>query len=117
MDNKELLQAIKEMIQEEIHPLKAEISAIKEDLSLVKEDLSLVKDQQNENTQFIKAILHNTETANAEINALKLTTLSKEALSHLATKDDLGDTNDHLKALNERLFHQEAALSHLKAVK
>lgn len=110
MDNKELLQAIKEMIQEEIQPLKIEVSAIKE-------DLSLIKGQQTENTQFIKAILHNTEASNAEINALKLTTLSKEALLHLATKEDIGDTNDHLKALNERLFHQEAALNHLKAVK
>jgi len=75
------------------------------------------KAQQDENTQIIKAIRHNTETTNAEINALKLTTLSKEALEHLSTKEDVNKLNAKFEVLNSRLFHQEAELYELKAVK
>ena len=73
--------------------------------------------QQDENTQIIKAIRHNTEATNAEINSLKLTTLSKDALSHLATKEDTNKLNSKCEVLNSRLFHQEVELYELKAVK
>lgn len=99
-----------------IDKLDNEVSGIKVDMTAMKVDMA-TKTQQDENTQVIKAILHSIETTNAELNGLKLTTLNKEALVHLATKEDVAETNDHLMALNERLFHQEAAINHLKAVK
>ena len=100
----------------DITDMKLDMATMNTEITAMKVDMA-TKTQQDENTQVIKAILHSIETANAELNGLKLTTLNKEALIHLATKEDVAETNDHLMALNERLFHQEAAISHLKAVK
>ena len=107
----------------EVSGIKVDMTGMKLNMAIMKADMTAMnsamatKTQQDENTQVIKAILHSIETANAELNGLKLTTLNKDALVHLATKEDVAETNDHLMALNERLFHQEAAISHLKAVK
>ena len=81
------------------------------------EDDVATKVQQDENTQIIKAIRHNTETTNAELNGLKLNTLSKDALSNLSTKEDINKLHAKFEVLNSRLFHQEAELYELKAVK
>ena len=81
------------------------------------EDDVATKVQQDENTQIIKAIRHNTETTNAELNGLKLNTLSKDALSNLSTKEDINKLHAKFVVLNSRLFHQEAELYELKAVK
>jgi len=68
--------------------------------------LGNLEGQLNENTQIVKAIRHNTETTNAEINGLKLTTLSKDALSNLSTKEDINKLHANYEVLNSRLFHQ-----------
>lgn len=117
MDNKELLQAIKEMIQEEIKPIKRELSSIKSGMA-TKEDISRLESKidniayegdENVNTILFKHIATTDKT---------LTTLAtKKDIDNLATKEDLTDINSHLEVLNERLFHQEATLKHLKAVK
>ena len=103
-------------LDNEVSGIKVDMTGMKVDMTAMKVDMA-TKTQQDENTQVIKAIFHSIETTNAELNGLKLTTLNKEALVHLATKEDVAETNDHLMALNERLFHQEAAINHLKAVK
>ena len=97
--------------------VKNDISNVKSDLSNVKSDISNIKGQLDENTQIVKGIRHNIETSNAEINGLKLNTLSKDALSHLSTKDDINKLHSKFEVLNSRLFHQEAELYELKAVK
>jgi len=104
-------------IEKDISNVKSNISNVKNDLSNVKIDISNIKGQLDENTQIVKGIRHNTETTNAEINGLKLNTLSKDALSHLSTKDDINKLHSKFEVLNSRLFHQEAELYELKAVK
>ena len=76
-----------------------------------------VSGQQEEKNQVIKAIWHNTETLNVEVSALKLTALSKEALSLVSTKEDINKLSAKFEVMNSRLFNQEAELYELKAVK
>lgn len=97
--------------------IKDDLSNVKNDMSNVKNDISNIKGQLDENSQIVKAIRHNTETTNAEINGLKLNTLSKDALSQLSTKEDINKLHAKLEVLNSRLFHQEAELYELKAMK
>ena len=65
--------------------------------------LDNLEGQVRENTDFIKSLLH--------------ATLTKDAISHLATKEDVASLDVKIEALNVRLFHQEAELCRLKVVK
>jgi len=58
---------------------------------LLKQILSEMKDfkeQQKENTDIIKAIIHNQEVANAELEALKLNTPNNAVIAKLDNKLD-----------------------------
>ena len=79
--------------------------------------LDNLEGQVGENTGFIKAVLHRTDELDAKFDGLLHTTLTKDAISHLATKDDIASLDVKLEALNVRLFHQEAELCRLKVVK
>lgn len=79
--------------------------------------LDNLEGQVRENTDFIKAILHRTDELDAKFDGLLHTTLTKDAISHLATKDDVASLDVKIEALNVRLFHQEAELCRLKIVK
>ena len=74
MDNSELLQAFKTMIQEELKPIKEEITAI--------------KGQQSENSNYIQALLHRSEELDAKFDGLLHTTASKDAFKSLDAKLD-----------------------------
>lgn len=73
--------------------------------------------QVQENTDLINALIHNVEVANAKIDGLALNTVSKEALSNLATKEDLNHLTAQIKVLSTHLFDQEVEIHKLKAVK
>ena len=103
MDNSELLQAFKTMIQEELKPIKEEITAI--------------KGQQSENSNYIQALLHRSEELDAKFDGLLHNTPSKDALAMLASKDDIANLDSKFEVLNARLFHQEAELYKIKAVR
>jgi len=89
--------------------LESEVSAIKSDMA--------TKTQQNENTDYIKALLHRTEELDAKFDGLLHNTVTKDALAALATKEDISKLDAKFDILNTRLFHQEAELYQLKAVK
>ena len=97
--------------------LKEDVSNIKKDISNVREDISNVKGQLNENTQIVKALRHRTEELDAKFDGLLTTTATKEAIANLATKEDIAALDSKFEVLNSRLFHQEAELHRLKAVK
>jgi len=79
--------------------------------------LDNLEGQVRENTDVIKALLHRTGELDAKFDGLLHTTLTKDAISHLASKDDIVSLDVKLEALNVRLFHQEAELCRLKVVK
>ncbi len=64
--------------------------------------------QVRENTDLLKAIQHNTEVLNAKVEALTLTTASKDSAARLDAK---------FEVLNARLFQQEVEIHQLKAIK
>ena len=64
--------------------------------------------QVRENTDLLKALQHNSEVLNAKVEALTLTTASKEAVARLDAK---------FEVLNARLFQQEVEIHQLKAIK
>ena len=64
--------------------------------------------QVRENTDLLKAIQRNTEVLNAKVEALTLTTASKDAVARLDAK---------FEVLNARLFQQEVEIHQLKAIK
>lgn len=79
--------------------------------------LDNLEGQMQENTDFVKALLHRTDELDAKFDGLLHATLTKDAISHLATKEDIASLDVKIEALNVRLFHQEAELCRLKVVK
>ncbi|MDD4600730.1 hypothetical protein SDC9_20897 [bioreactor metagenome] len=61
MDNKELLQAMRAIMQEEIRPITKRLDNIESDMSDLKTTVSTLEGQTKENTEMIKAIQDNTE--------------------------------------------------------
>lgn len=95
-------------INQRLNSLESNVSAITSDMSAVKEDTSEIRTQQHENSEFIQALLHRTEELDAKLDGLAINTASKEAVADLDAK---------FEVLNARLFHQEAELYKLKAIK
>lgn len=109
---KQLLNEVKDLKQrtatkEDINAIQCEISQIKQEVSAIKQEMG-TKVQQHENTDMIKAILHNQEASNAKLEFLTLNTATHEHVVRMEAKFD---------CLNDRLFNQEAELRQLKAVK
>lgn len=61
MDNKELLQAMRAIMQEEIRPITKRLDNIESDMSDLKTTVSTLEGQTKENTEMIKAIQDDTE--------------------------------------------------------
>lgn len=108
MESKELLQAIRAMIREEIQP-------IKEDIAELKTTVSNIEGQQIEHNRIIHAPRHNSEEVNIQLHSIghNLNVLIGKA----ATKDDVAELNAKFDLLNNRLFQQEVAIHQFKAVK
>lgn len=96
--------------------LENEVSTIKEEVSAIKSDMA-TKTQQDENTDYIKALLHRTEELYATFDGFLHNTVTKDALLALASKEDIRDLGAKFEVLNSRIFNQEAELFKLKAVK
>ena len=101
MPNEELIKMLRSVIQEELKP-------INQRLDNLENKIDNIKSQQDENTGFIQAILHNVEVVNAEISGMKLDTASKEAVAGLDAKLDI---------LVIRQTNQEAEMQRLKIAK
>ena len=80
-------------------------------------DVTAIKGQQSENSNYIQALLHRSEELDAKFDGLLHNTPSKDALALLASKDDIANLDSKFEVLNARLFHQEAELYKIKAVR
>lgn len=69
----------------------------------------------------VKALLHRTEEIDTKFDGLLHTAITKDALSNLATKEDIANLNNKFntafEVLNSRLFKQKIEVSQLKAIK
>lgn len=83
-------------------------------LSALQAEVSDMRAQQDENTAIIKALVHNVEIANAKIDGLALSTLSKDAAASFATKADIAMIDAKLDILTIRQTTQEAHIRLLK---
>ena len=110
------MEELLKQILSEIKNLKAGQNDLKEEISTIKSDMA-TKTQQDENSGYIKSLLHCTEEMSAQFDGLLHTTVTKEAIANLASKEDINKLNAKFEVLNSRLFHQEAELYELKAVK
>lgn len=101
----------------ELTTVKSDVAAVKYELATVKSDMAS-KTQQNENNQFIGALLHRTEELNALVTNLGFTSARLEGmLANTATKDDIADLAAQLGVVNERIFRQETEIRKLKIAK
>jgi len=107
------------MTNEEFQTLVLEKFANLENrLGSLENRLDSLEGQLNENTGFIKSLLHRTEEIAAQVNGLGLAVAKIEgALANTATQEDLSRLDSKFEVLNSRLFQQEAALHQLRAVK
>lgn len=114
MENSELLQAIRSLIQEEIKPVTQRLDSMDSRLDRIESDMASER-QQIELSQIVHALRHNSEEVNAQLYNLghSLNDLTGKA----ATKEDVSELNAKFEVLNSRLFQQEAAIHQLKAVK
>ncbi len=94
MPNEELISVLRSVIREELDPIVKRLDNL--------------EGQVQENTAFIKALLHQTEELDAKFDGLLHTTATKDAIARLDAK---------FEVLNSRLFNQEADIQLLKAVK
>ena len=83
-------------------------------LSALQAEVSDMRAQQDENTAIIKALVHNVEIANAKIDGLALSTLSKDAAASFTTKADIAMIDAKLDILTIRQTTQEAHIRLLK---
>ena len=113
MPNEELAKMLRGIIPAELKPIKDELVSVKTQLG----ELEPIKIQLDENTRIAKALLHRTEELDAKFDGLLTTMVTKEAIANLATKEDIAALDSKFEVLNSRLFHQEAELHRLKAVK
>lgn len=88
---------------------------LKNDGTDLKTTVSSIKGQQHENTDYIKALLHQTEELTAQLHSIghDLNVLTGKA----PTKEDVADLAAQFRVLNDRLFRQEVEVDKLKAVK
>lgn len=100
-------------IKSEMATMKSEMTTIKSEMADMKSEMAN-KTQQEENTALIKALLHRTDELDAKFDGLLLTTVSKEALSNLATKDDIRNLDAKISVLTHHVIQQEADLYQLK---
>ena len=107
-------------IKSEMTTMKSEMATIKSEMADMKSEMATMKSemanktQQEENTALIKALLHRTDELDAKFDGLLLTTVSKEALSNLATKDDIRNLDAKISVLTHHVIQQEADLYQLK---
>lgn len=111
------MEEVLKQILEGQKQLLVRVEKIDTNLSELKETVEKITEQQNENTLLIGALMHLTEELDAKFDGVLHNTLTKDAIADLATKEDIASLDVKFQLLNSRLFHQEAELFHIKAVK
>jgi len=86
----------------------SELKGIKFDISGIKSEITDIKLQLQEDTDIIKALLHNQEITNAKLENLELNTSNNDSVTNMNAKID---------TLNTRIFYQESELTRLRAIK
>lgn len=94
-----------EQINQKFETIDQRFDTLENNFAELKKDVGHIKGQQRENTDMIRALLHNQEVANAKLEALELNTATRESVEKLASK---------MNVLNQRLFNQEAEVDTLK---
>lgn len=111
------VEDILKQILEGQQELIARVEKIDNNLSRLTEKVDIIKEQQDENTLLIGALMHRTEELDDKFDGLLHNTLTKDAIADLASKDDIASLDAKFEVLNSRLFHQEAELFRIKAVR
>ncbi len=104
-------------MEELLKQIVARLDRMETGQQTIREEVSNMSSQLDENTAIIKAIRHNQEFANAKLDGLVVSTVSKESLTNLATKEDIAVLAANFEVLNARLFQNEVEVQRLKAVK
>lgn len=97
--------------------LRGDFIGLKQSQEALQEEVGNIKGQLGENTALIRALMHNMETVNAKVDGLTVSTLTKDVLEQLATKEDIKRLDTKIEVVNSRLFNQEVEIHQLKAVK
>lgn len=111
------MEEVLRQILEGQRQLLVRVEKIDDNLSKLKETVDNIKEQQDENTLLIGALMHRAEELDAKFDGVLHNTLTKDAIAGLATKEDIASLDSEFEVLNSRLFHQEAELFRIKAVK
>lgn len=87
---KQLFEGQKQLFSE-VSGIKGEVFSIKSEVQDLSVRMKSLESQARENTDVIKAIQHNTEIIGAKVDALTVTTASKESMTALSKNvDDIG---------------------------
>jgi len=113
---KQLLDGQKQVLNR-LDNLEGQMNNLEGQMGSLEGRMVNLEGQTKENTGFIKALVHQTEEINAQFDGLLHTMVTKEAIHSLASKEDINKINAKFEVLNSRLFHQEAEIHELKAVK
>ena len=114
--HRELVTGQKELFEGQ-RRLLLRVEKIDDNVAGVKQKVDDIKGQQDEDTRLISALMHRTEKLDAKFDGLLHNTLTKDAIADLATKEDIASLDAKFEVLNSRIFHQEAELFRIKAVK
>lgn len=95
-------------LREDVVDLQQGMGELRQDVGVLKETVSVIEGQLRENTDYIKAALHNQAVFKAQLDGLTVNTATREHVGRLEAKFD---------NLNIRLFDQEAEITQLKAVR
>ena len=115
-EQKQLFEGQKQLFEGQ-RQLLVRVEKIDDNLSELKGKVDDIKEQQDENTLLIGALMHRTEELDAKFDGLLHNTLTKDAIDNLASKEDIASLDAKFEVLNSRLFHQEAEMFRIKAVK
>lgn len=86
----------------EVRQINQRIGALESEVAEMKRDMG-TKAQQAEHTDLIWAILHQQEMTRAEPEALKLNSITKEALEYFVTKEELIEFLERLSAARRQV--------------
>ncbi|XFO68502.1 hypothetical protein SPSIL_047250 [Sporomusa silvacetica DSM 10669] len=86
MENTDLLQAIRSMIQEEIQPIKEEITTIKSDMGTLKSDMGTLKSDMDTIKADTSALKSGMDTVKADISTIQSTMATKADITRLENK-------------------------------
>ncbi len=101
-------------LKTDVGDLKNDVASLKTDVSSLKTDMADVKGQLDENTGFIKALVHQTEELDAKFDGLLSTTATKEAVQRIegkmATKKGLSALAEDVNFMVRKIIDHDDAI-------